>query len=131
MCQRVLRLVHSKFASTGQCDHGNRPPSLIIGSRTLDLLLLESLDCHFDVIAHQKYSVRIIFLRRMDSELGRRQSENEPTIACVNVRKLQDVAEKFSIRLGILAVEDHVHSGDHAGQNVTERFSVLLLNYMR
>jgi hypothetical protein len=73
--------------------------------------LFESLDCGLEVVAHQIEFVRAILLRRVDGQLGRRESENEPAFTRVHVRELQDVAEELAVRLGVTAIEDDVCPG--------------------
>src|SRR5262249_6811088 len=42
-----------------------------------------------------------------------RQSEDEPTVAYVDVRQLQGVAQKSAVSLRILAVDDRMRSSNH------------------
>src|SRR5262245_35464022 len=42
-----------------------------------------------------------------------RQSEDEPTVAYVDVRQLQGVAQKSAVRIRIRAVDDRMRSGNH------------------
>src|SRR5262249_35512160 len=42
-----------------------------------------------------------------------RQSEDEPTVAYVDVRQLQGVAQKSAVSLWILAVDDRMRSRNH------------------
>jgi len=65
----------------------------------------------FEIIAQEPGFMRFL-VRRMNRDLGRRQTENEPTAADVYVREFEHVAKESSIRLRILAVNDDVRAGD-------------------
>src|SRR5262249_22691719 len=49
----------------------------------------------------------------MDGDFRWRQSEDEPTVAYVDVRQLQGVAQKSAVSLRIRAVDDRMRSGNH------------------
>jgi len=112
--KRVARLIQTKFTSTGQLDHHNRPPALFNGSRALDLLQLELLDRRLDVVTHHIEFVRAVLFRRVNSHFGRWEGEDEPAFTSINMRKIQDVAEEPSVSLGIRAVDDSVCSRYHS-----------------
>ena len=109
----MFRLIQAKFASPWQLDFSDDAPSLLNGRRELHPLMLECFDCRLEVIAHQIEFLRAVFLGRVDGHLGRRESENEPAFARVHVGEPQDVAEEFSVRLGVAAVEDDVCPRNH------------------
>lgn len=76
-----------------------------------------------EVVAHQiqdsaKKLVRGVALdevvtRRMDSDLGGRQGEYEPSPTGIDTLKTEDVAEELAIGRGIFAVEEEVSPVDH------------------
>lgn len=49
----------------------------------------------------------------MDARLRRWQGENQPTLACVHVGKIKDVAEKGAVGFWLLAVEENMRTDDH------------------
>jgi hypothetical protein len=57
--------------------------------------------------------VHVILLRGMYGNLRRRQSENQPAVADIDVRELEHIAQKFAVALGILAVDDGMRASDH------------------
>lgn len=60
----------------------------------------------FDVVAHEIEFVDVVFLGGMDSDFCRWQTENEPAMADIDVRKFQDVAQESAISFGVCAVDD-------------------------
>jgi hypothetical protein len=50
--------------------------------------------------------------RRMDSELGRRQLEDQPARAVLDVVPLEDVAQHLPERVGLRCVQQHVSADD-------------------
>src|SRR5689334_22072970 len=53
----------------------------------------------------------------MHRQLRRRQAEDQPTVADVDVRQAEDVAQKSAICFGIGAVDDRVRSADHGASS--------------
>src|SRR5579864_2383539 len=54
-----------------------------------------------------------LFIQIMERSLGGRQGEDQPAVAGVHRRKLQDVAEEGAVAFRIGAVEDDVGAVDH------------------
>jgi hypothetical protein len=59
-------------------------------------------------------SLHEIIHGRMKREFRRRQRENQPSVACIDGAKAQDIAEEGSICFGIFAVHQDVCAGNHA-----------------
>jgi hypothetical protein len=53
---------------------------------------------------------------RVNGDLGRRQLEDQPSVSGIHVREPQDVGDKGPIRLGVLAVKDHMRAAEHGQQ---------------
>jgi hypothetical protein len=66
-----------------------------------------------DIVEHQVEIERLAFVCGMDSNLGWRQAKNQPAIADVNMRELQDVAEKLAIGLSVGAVDNRMCACKH------------------
>jgi len=63
--------------------------------------------------AHQVQLVRLTPLGGVDGDFRRRQRENQPAAAGVDVGQLQDVPKERAVGVGILAVDDRVSAVDH------------------
>ena len=72
-------------------------------------------DERFDVVTHQIKLMLIVFIGWVDGDFGGRQSEDQPSLADVDVRQLKHVPQERAVGLRILAVNDGMGSGDHAG----------------
>ena len=66
-----------------------------------------------DVVTHKIELVAAVLVPRMNGDLRRRQPEDEPPFTDIDVRESEHVAQESSIRLGLLAVDDRVHTADH------------------
>ena len=62
---RMLRLIQTKLASSGESDLGNAPPAPVDRLRTLDVLLLQFPDRRLEIITHQIEFVRATLIRWM------------------------------------------------------------------
>jgi hypothetical protein len=60
----------------------------------------------------------------VDCYFDRRESEDEPAIARVDTRELQDLSEEVSIRFGVRTIQDDVGSGDRARPPLTPTPSI-------
>src|SRR5262249_55417742 len=96
-----------------QADGRQLSPTLITDRAAVDALGAEAGDFLCHIVAHEIDLMLAVGFRGMDRELGRRCCEDQPAAAGVSERETEYVAKERSIRLGIAAVDDSVHSGDH------------------
>src|SRR4051812_18031142 len=86
-CSRVSRLVETDVAAPWQAEPGQSSPSLLgDAAGELDALGLQLLHRRVEVVAHEIQLVRGRTVRGMHRNLGRRQLEDEPAAAGVDVR---------------------------------------------
>ena len=81
----------------------------------LDALGPQVGDGGLDVVAGQRQLV-VGRLRRVDADLGRREGEDQPPLAGVDVVPSEDVAEDGAQRLRLRGVEQDVGTGDGHGR---------------
>jgi len=124
-CRRMFWLVESDLAAAGQLEGGSDAPAFLMNLRALDLLGFQEFDLRAHVVAHeiehgpqQAMSVvlerPVVLVGGMKSGLGGRQFEDQPTVAGVDGREVQDVAKEAAIGFRVLAVEQEVRADDHA-----------------
>src|SRR5215831_12554554 len=118
--RRMPRLVESKGDAARDRDRRDAPPTLIRDWAGFDTLRLQLDERSIDVVAHEIQLVRLMILR-MNPKLRRRQREDEPSAARVDVRGVEDVAKKRADGVGVLRIDERVHSGDHRGGSRLER----------
>lgn len=109
----MFGLVQADFTASGKRYSGQASPLDRLDRRTGDLVFRQPRHGRPEVITHEEKFVKIIFLRWMEGSFGRRQSKDQPAVSGVDCGKLENVAEKGAISLGILAVNNHVGTGDH------------------
>ena len=110
----MLRLIEADLASTGQLHLGNGSPSCFLNGRTLNVFLREGGNFGFQVVAHEiEFVDNTTFVGRMECGFCRRQSEDQPAMACINRLKSEDVAKEGAVSLGVLGVDDDMRSIDH------------------
>src|SRR5882757_9283651 len=97
-------LVDTEFAAARQSDLGEHAPSLILDFVAGDAVFFHSGDELFDVVAHEIEFVHTVLVRWMNSDFGRWQAEDQPTVADIDVRQLEDIAQKSAVCFGIRAV---------------------------
>src|SRR5262249_45485694 len=110
---RVPGLINAQLATSWQGQPGDQTPSLVLDRQAGDHVLLHLGHKGFDVCAHEIEFLRTVFFRWMHGDFCWRQSEDEPTVAYVDVRQLQSVAQKGAVSLRILAVYDRMRSDNH------------------
>jgi signal transduction histidine kinase len=113
-CDRVAWLVEAELAAAGQTKSGAQPPPLFGDrDRELDALRRQLGHGRCEVVAHQEQLVGLLAVGRVHGELGRRQPEDEPAVAGVDVVIAEGVPEEGAVRLGIVTVDDHMNAIDH------------------
>src|SRR5688572_6071110 len=120
----MARLVNAELAATGKRKLGQQPPAHVVHRTARNFLLLHLRGERCDIVAHQIELMQVIFIRRMDGDFRRRQSEDEPAVADIDVRQLQDVPEELAVGRGIRAVDDGMRSSDHGKSLLVGRDSV-------
>src|SRR5215470_385132 len=114
----VLRLVQADFSTTRQLDSRPGAPVLLCDGRAFDLLLLQSFDLAFQIVAYQieRRSQHAIFVMErpvvhragMDRRLAGRKLEDQPTVSGIYKRPLQHIAKELTIRFCIVAEKKNV-----------------------
>src|SRR3954449_8003665 len=110
--RRMFRFVKAQLGSAGQLDRAQQAPALVVDGGRLDAACSELLCRRRDVVAHQIQLGRVG--AGVDGELGRRQGEDQPAAAGVDVLELQNVAEEGAVGVRVLREQDRVGTGDHA-----------------
>jgi hypothetical protein len=111
----VARLVHSQLPSTRQLKPDQSTPAFLgDGLRERDAFGGQFFDGRIDVVAHE---IKLVRSRRsargVHSDLGRRQLEDQPPPARVDVRVRQDICKEGTVGLWITAVNNYVPTVDH------------------
>src|SRR3979490_718052 len=120
----MLRLIEADLASTGQLHLGNGSPSCFLNGRTLNVFLREGGNFGFQVVAHEiEFVDNTTFVVRMEAGFCRRQSEDQPAMACINRLKSEDVAKEGAVSLSIFAVDDYVSARDHLDHILSKRLA--------
>src|SRR5207237_7970949 len=85
----------------------------ILGLSThLDALRAQVGDRRIDVVAQEVERVIRLAVRRMNADLGRRQREDQPAVARVDMLPAEHVAQRRSERIRLRCEEQHVRSSD-------------------
>ena len=123
----VPRLVQHHLHPTGQVEHRDDAVALVLGLVPhLDALAAQLGDGGGDVIAHERQLVADAArvgrsFGRMHAQLRRRQGEDEPAVAGIDVLPAEDVPQRRSQRLGLRRVQQGVDSRDgHARHSATD-----------
>ena len=78
-------LINSNFAAAWQREVSQDSPTLILNFVAGNIVLFHRRDKLFDVLTDKIEFVEIVFLRGMDSYLGRWQTEDQPAMADIDV----------------------------------------------
>ena len=70
-----------------------------------DIVLAHRSDERLDVIAHEIELVHVVLAGWMDSYFRRRQTKDEPSVPDVDIRQLENVAQKGTVCIRTLAVD--------------------------
>ena len=105
--------INSDFAAARQPQMGEHAPTLILDFIARNVVFLHADDELFDIITNEIEFVDIVFVRGMNSDFSGRQTEDEPAVADIDVRKLKYIAQKCAISFGICAVDNGMCAGDH------------------
>ncbi len=66
--------------------------------------------------------MHVVLLRRVDGKFGRRQPEDQPAVADIDMRELEHLAQQGAVGLGALTVDDRMRADDHGyDQPLTDR----------
>src|SRR5439155_26208518 len=114
----VLRLVEADRAGARRLELRHEAESFVLGRpEELDTLLLEFRDRALDVVAHEEQLVLPGLTApagsRVDSELTRRQLEDQPAGVRLHMVETQHVAEERACRITVLRKDERVDAGDH------------------
>src|SRR5262245_60673592 len=111
--RRVLRLVDRELAAAGKRDAREAAPHLLADRIAGAPQAGEAGDLGLDVLAHEIEFGEAVFLGRMERQLARRQFEDEPAAAGVDVSKAQMIADESAIGVCVLGKDDDVRAGHH------------------
>jgi hypothetical protein len=113
----VSGLVHTDLATAWQAEPSQPAPAFLrdVG-RELDALGAKLVGSGLDVVAYEIELVRWRPFGRVYRRFRRRQSEDEPAAACIDMREPEHVGEERPVRFGVAAEEDDVATIDHASE---------------
>ena len=111
----MARFVDTQPASAGQGELDQTAPPHVLDLAAGDAAVGHVGDQRVDVVAHQVDLVPAVVLGRMHGDLRRRETEDEPAVADVDVGQLDDVPEKGPIGVGVRAEDHCVGTVDHLG----------------
>src|SRR5208283_1753260 len=77
-------LVEADAAAAGECQLRKNSPALFLHGAQLNFMFLQRLHSGFEVVAHEIEFVSVVFFVRMESGLGGRQREDQPSVAGVD-----------------------------------------------
>ncbi|HEY0702689.1 MAG TPA: hypothetical protein VGD60_07965 [Candidatus Acidoferrales bacterium] len=90
----MLRLIQPDFAATGKAQLDDRAPALFMYRGAFHIFLGQRRDFGWQVVTEEIQLVRAVLSSGVKSSFGGRQCEDEPTMAGVDRRKPQNIAEK-------------------------------------
>jgi hypothetical protein len=102
----VPRLIDAELSAARKRHLREQTPALVLDWAASDVLRLHILDECLDVVAHQIELVHVVLVGRMHGHFRWRQSENQPSLAHVDVRECEHVAQERAVGTGIRAVDD-------------------------
>jgi hypothetical protein len=109
----MLRLIKVDLASTRKPYLRNGAPSFFLHFRALDALLSEGSQFSFQIVTHEIEFVGTILIGRVECGFCRRQSEDQPAMTCIDGFEPEDVAEKCTVSVGILTIDNYVSPRNH------------------
>ena len=109
----VLWLIKAYLAASRNGDAGDQAEAGFLNRRALDAFAFEVSDGSSNVIAHQIQFVISLIFGRMYSQLRRRQREDQPSMACIDGRKIEHVAKEDANLFCIMGVNKRVNTGNH------------------
>jgi hypothetical protein len=122
--RRVRGLIEAEFTAAGQLNGGTKAPRFFGDLCAADVAGLEESDLVAKVVTHQvKYGaektvtgvkLRLAVVSGMHGDLGRREFEDEPTVANVDVGETENVAKKGAVGFRIDAIKKDVSAHNHA-----------------
>src|SRR5262249_26888553 len=77
----MSRLINTEFTSARKRQLSQESPALILHHAARNVRRFHARDECIDVVAHQIQLVTMVGVRRMDSDLRRRQSKDQPAVA--------------------------------------------------
>ena len=98
----------------------DKAPTLIVDWRTGDVLSIHGRHEGVDVVAQKVELMKVVPLRGMDGNLGRRQGENEPAVPGVDMGQAEDVTQEGTVGSGVGAVDHGVCALDHRQSPIRE-----------
>jgi hypothetical protein len=107
------RLIEADLASTGKPPFRNGTPSRFLNRRAHNILLREGSHFGFQIVAHEIDFLGAPLIGRVDCGFCWRQGEDQSAVTGIHRCELENVAEKCSVRLGVLAVDNYVSTRNH------------------
>jgi hypothetical protein len=106
-------LIHTKFSTAGEPNLRTLSPAQGLDRAACNVFLLHGCQKYIDVFTGQVDFVNIVLSRRMNRQLCGRESEDEPAITDVYMRKPEYVSQEGAVGLRFLAIDDGVGAGNH------------------
>ena len=97
----MLGLIQAKFGAAGKRDGGDKTEAGV-GDRAAEFYaaLFEIGDGGIDVVAQEVEFVVASLFGRVHADFGRREAEDEPAVACIDVGEFECVAEECAYFFG-------------------------------
>src|SRR5260221_12342219 len=102
----MIRLTQTDPTPARKVDMHKGAPSSLCRRVKSNVVRLQRCKNGLQVWAHEIQLVRGVSLCRVHRKLGRWQREDQPTAASVDGRELKDVAEKCTVSVDVLAVDN-------------------------
>jgi hypothetical protein len=96
------------MAAAGEFDLGALPPSQPLNRAAGNALLFHVRYEPLDVCAYQIKLMQVVLPGWMNSQFGRRECKDQPTIADIYVREIEMVTKEGPVSIRVLAVDDRV-----------------------
>jgi hypothetical protein len=109
----MVGLIHTKLPATWQPELRYQAIALVLDWVDRDPVSLHFCDERVQIVAHQVELVDVILLRWVHGNLGRRQSEDQPPVADIDVRKFKHITQESTVSLRVRAVNDRMRTTNH------------------
>src|SRR3954462_7502783 len=111
----MARLVEAEVPAARQPDRGQPAPALLdYVAEHVRAAAAQLRDRRVELVAHEVELVAVL-VGRMARDFARREREDQPATARVDVLESEHFAKERAVGLGVARVDDRVGAGDHAG----------------
>src|ERR1035437_2152429 len=109
----MARLVEPKVPAAGQRHMREQAPALVLYRRAGRTVLRQLLNHGLDIGTHQIELMDVVAVRRMNGDFRWGKAENKPPMPGVDAGELEEIAQKGTVWLRILAVDNRMRAGNH------------------